>query len=418
MKVMVIGKGGREHALVKALGKSQSVERVYAIPGNQGMDGVECFNDSVTDVQSVVKRCKSLSVDLVVVGPEDPLAAGISDDLRESGLLVFGPDKKGAELEASKICSKEFMDRHGVPTAPYQKVSSVEDVLSVVDQFTPPYVLKADGLAAGKGVFICKNKEELLKNSKDIFENNVLGDSGKKAIVEQFQPGFELSFFVLTNGSEYVSLPMAQDHKKLNENDEGPNTGGMGTVAPMEISSDLYQEIIDKVVKTTVSGLEKEGFVYRGVVFIGIMVTENGPQVLEYNVRFGDPETQVLLPLLDGDWGQAFKTIAEGNIPKLQWKKQSAACVVIAAEKYPSTPVKGVTIKGDLSSTSDEAYFLHAGTLKEGNEWKTAGGRVLNAVGLGTSIEEALSVAYDKVKKVEWPGMQFRKDIGKKALKL
>ena len=412
---MVIGKGGREHAMVRALSLSPSVEAVWALPGNPGMDKATCISGSPADHQAVIKQCQALKMDLVIIGPEDPLADGLADSLREAGLLVFGPDKRASQLEASKIAAKLFMDRYNVPTAAFEKVTTVDEVKKVVSQFTPPFVLKADGLAAGKGVFICKTEEELFEKASDIFEKKTLGASGDEAILEQFQPGYELSYFILTNGSDYVSLPMAQDHKKLGENDEGPNTGGMGTVAPMNIDESLHEQILKQVVEPTVMGLKEEGFIYRGVLFIGLMMTDNGPQVLEYNIRFGDPETQVLLPLLDGDWGQAFKAIADGKVPKLSWKDQSAACVVLAAENYPGTPVKGAVINGDPLAQTDSSYFLHAGTALDGDRWVTAGGRVMNAIGLGHDLTQALEKSYQQLEKASWSGIQYRKDIGKKA---
>ncbi len=417
MKVLVVGKGGREHALAKALFESPSVEKVFAVPGSAGMepDITACGgSESFEDVARVVKQ---ESIDLVVVGPEVPLVMGLADQLRELGVPVFGPDKKGAQLEGSKIVSKEFMSAYDVPTAPFQRVATVEQVKEVVSQFTPPYVLKADGLAAGKGVFICQTEAELFEAADQIFNQKTLGTAGESALLEQFQPGYELSFFVLTNGEEFVPLPMAQDHKRLLDGDQGPNTGGMGTVAPMKITSEDYNRIIDQVVKPTVKGLKQEGFTYRGVVFIGIMMTDTGPQVLEYNIRFGDPETQVLLPLLDGDWGEAFLKIAQGEVPELQWKDRYATCVVLAAENYPASPVKGVEIQGDLSGSNDQ-YFLHAGVQKDSGQWKVNGGRVLNAIGLGSSMQESIQKAYDVAKQAQWPGRQVRKDIGQKALKI
>lgn len=415
MKVLVIGKGGREHAIAKALSESASVEQVYAMPGSHGMQPeIQCLMDQIIDAEAAIKACQDNQIDLVVVGPEDPLVAGISDPLRATGVPVFGPDQKGAQLEGSKLYSKIFMEKYDVPTAPYKKVTTVSEVKNVVADFTPPYVLKADGLAAGKGVFICKTEDELFSAAESIFEKKSLGSAGDTAILEQFQPGYELSFFVLTNGEDFVALPMAQDHKRLLDGDEGPNTGGMGTVAPMKVSDELYNQIIERVVKTTVTGLKAEGFTYRGVVFIGLMVTEDGPQVLEYNIRFGDPETQVLMPLLDGDWGETFMSIAKGEIPQVAWNNQAAACVVLAAENYPASPVKGVSIEGDMNPAADK-YFLHAGTKFENNQWLTNGGRVLNSIGLGSDIKEALQKAYDQTENAKWSGRQMRKDIGKKV---
>lgn len=418
MNVLVIGKGGREHAIVKALNESLSVQQVYALPGSAGMEGEALRLDvSMDDGKGIVKVCQEKAIDYVVVGPEDPLVAGISDYLRESGIPVFGPDRRAAQLEGSKIFSKEFMRKYGIPTADSVVVRSVDEVKKALTQFTPPYVLKADGLAAGKGVFICKTVEELMVCAQGIFELGLLGEAGSIAILEQFQPGYELSFFVLTNGKDYVPLPLAQDHKKLKTGDMGPNTGGMGTVAPIQISRDLYQQIIAKVVNPTINGLAQENFVYRGVVFIGLMITEEGPSVLEYNIRFGDPETQVLLPLLHGDWGQVFKTLVEGKIPDLEWKKISATCVVMAAENYPDNPVKGTPIRGDFTKSPNH-YFLHAGTDKKQDSWVTQGGRVLNAVGIGKTMHQSIELAYQQAQKASWQGMQIRRDIGKQALNL
>ena len=345
MRVLVVGKGGREHAIVRGLASGKMAAEIYALPGNPGMVQAECHNISPSDSAAVVQFCSEKNIDLVVIGPEDPLAEGLSDILRDQGFTVFGPDQRAAQLEASKIASKQFMKKYNIPTAPFAEVASVDDVKAVVKDFTAPYVLKADGLAAGKGVFICPTEEDLLEKAALIFEQDHLGKAGHQAIVEQFQEGYELSYFILTNGTQYVSLPLAQDHKKLSRGDQGPNTGGMGTVAPMTLSVMDQQRIAAEVLERTVAGFKKEDFLYRGVVFIGLMMTEDGPQVLEYNIRFGDPETQVLFPLLDGDWGEVLMTIAKGEIPLVTWKKAFTSCVVVAAENYPGSPVKGFSIE-------------------------------------------------------------------------
>ena len=252
-----------------------------------------------------------------------------------------------------------------------------------------------------------------MKASDKLFNQGLLGESGKTAVLEEFQPGYELSVFILTNGYDYTPLPMVQDYKRLLDGDQGPNTGGMGTVAPMKVNPFVYNQIIKGIVEPTVRGLQKEDFIYWGVVFIGVMITESGPRVLEYNVRFGDPETQVLMPLLGGgDWGRVFSEVARGQVPELQWKDTAAACVVLAAENYPSLPVKGSVITGNLSASRDQ-YFLHAGTVFEDKQWKTSGGRVLNAIGIGKNTDQALEKAYEKAEEtVKWSGMQYRKDIG------
>ncbi len=414
MNVLVVGQGGREHAMTRSLLLSPKVKKVFALPGSVAMKPeVTVLSHLNVKSQDVLEACRENHIDLVIIGPEDPLVDGLSDILRENNILVFGPDKNGAFLEGSKVFAKEFMVKYGIPTASYKKVLNVKETLEACPLFTPPYVFKADGLAAGKGVFICKDKEELQKAATLVFEDKILGSAGESALLEQFQPGYELSFFILTNGENYVSLPMAQDHKKLLDNDQGPNTGGMGTIAPMNIDPGLYKKIIARVVEPTVRGLKEEGFNYRGVVFIGLMITDLGPQVLEYNVRFGDPETQVILPLIDGDWGEVFFKIAQGEVPTLKWKTEACACVVVAAENYPGTPVKGAVIVGlDSKNNTDESYVLHAGTKKQNEDWVTSGGRVLNVIGHGHDLQNALKNAYQRLETIQFKGMQYRKDIG------
>lgn len=414
LRVLVIGQGGREHALVKALKSSLSVSEVHCAPGSAGMaSDALCHSLEKTDGARVIELCRRLSFDLVVIGPEVPLAEGLSDELRREGVVVFGPSQAAARLEASKIFSKHFMVRAGIPTAKFCEVSSVDETLRSADQFTPPYVLKADGLAAGKGVFICADREELGRASRSLFEQRALGGAGDRAILEQHQPGWELSYLILTNGEEFEALPLAQDHKRLMDGNDGPNTGGMGTVAPLKINGELDKQIREKVLAPSVATLKSMGLLYRGVLFVGLMITKEGPTVLEFNVRFGDPETQVILPLLDGDWGQVMLAVAKGEMPRLNWHPLHLACVVLAAEGYPEQSKTGVPIQGEIGFQTASSYFLHAGTKKspEGH-WLTGGGRVLNAVGLGSSRSEALQNAYRQAAKVSWPGLQMRSDIG------
>jgi phosphoribosylamine--glycine ligase len=417
MKVLVIGQGGREHALVRALKQSPCVDKVIAIPGSMGMEkDALCLSHSLTPSEKLIAEIRDRKIDLVVIGPEGPLAEGLADRLREAGVSVFGPSAQAAQLEASKVFSKRFMERAGVPTSGYRVVNSVEQVMAAAKSFVPPYVLKADGLAGGKGVFICRSLKELQESAHSIFVDRIFGDAGHEALLEEFLPGWELSFLVLTNGSEYEPLPLSQDHKRLNDGDEGPNTGGMGVVGPLTIPEELYREIDKTILAPSVAQLKKESLFYRGVLYVGIMVTEKGPMVLEYNVRFGDPEAQVILPLLDGDWGQVLKEVAEGRLQTLKWKSAHCACVVLAAEGYPERPKLGVKIEGDLDSDTFSQYFLHAGSTKGSDGyWLTAGGRVLNAVGCGPSMEVALKRAYSQAEKVSWKGRQMRIDIGKKV---
>lgn len=419
MKVLVIGKGGREHALVRALRLSPSVSEVHAFPGSPGMaQEAVCHSPGSSPVESLLQLVDRAKIDLVVVGPEKELVEGWSDALREKNIAVVGPGQKAAQLEGSKIYSKQFMTSAGVPTSRFEIVTDVESVLKAAENFLPPFVLKADGLAAGKGVFICKNPDELKAAARFLFEEKGLGPAGERALLEQFQPGWELSYLILTNGRDYQSLPLAQDHKRLRDEDQGPNTGGMGVVAPLEISADLQRQIEERVILPSLKELEKRQLLYRGVLYIGLMITPEGPSVLEYNVRFGDPEAQVLLPLIDGDWGEVFRSLAQGELKPLQWKSLSSACVVLAAEGYPDSPKAGVLIEGDVKFESPSSYFLHAGTAQNSDgQWVTAGGRVLNSIGIGSTVKEALNHAYHQAKKVNWPALQMRQDIGAKMLK-
>jgi phosphoribosylamine--glycine ligase len=421
MNVLVIGQGGREHALVKALRSSPSVRKIHAIPGSEGMAlEAQCHKVHWGDFDKLHELIRREEVDLVVVGPEVPLAGGVADALRDRDVLVFGPSTDGARLESSKIFSKEFMVEAGVRTARFRVVDSVESTREAMREFSPPYVLKADGLAAGKGVFICKTDEELLEAAKTIFVDRVLSAAGARALVEEFQPGYEISYLILTNGREYEPLLLAQDHKRLCDGDEGPNTGGMGVVAPVEIDDRLRARINDEIVVPILETIEDRDFLYRGILYIGLMITADGPSVLEFNVRFGDPEAQAILPLLDGDWGIVFRDVAAGYMPKLKWKNLSTACVVLAAEGYPDLPVLGAPIEG-LETIRDRenperAYLLHAGTRRDPQSgWVTHGGRVLNAIGIGQDMNQALANAYEIARQVSWPGMQYRRDIGKKA---
>ena len=418
MQVLVLGSGGREHAIVKALLHSPSVKGLHVNPGSSAM-ALEAIqhNFDLLNEAAWTQFLKKNPLDLVVVGPEFYLAQGVSDLLRKMGVPTFGPSQEAALLESSKIFSKKFMDQAGVPTAKWVEVTSKEQTLKSAEQFTPPYVLKADGLAAGKGVFICKDLKELEESAIAIFDKQILGEAGRKAILEQSLQGEEISYLILTNGEEFTPLPLAQDHKRLLDKDLGPNTGGMGVVAPVPMDNNLRNTIHEIIVQRTLKEIRGRGLLYRGVLYIGLMITKEGPFVLEYNVRFGDPEAQVLLPLLDADMGEVFLKIAQGNCPKINFKPLSSACVVLAAPGYPDKPEKNVVIEGDPRKQSASSYFLHAGTSREASgQWLTSGGRVLNAIGLGSTVSEALAQAYSLVKEVTWRGIHFRKDIGQKQI--
>ncbi len=435
MNILVIGSGAREHALIKSFRLSASVQKIFAAPGREGfLPDAQPITLDWKKTEQIIHFCKSENINFVFIGPEDPLVFGLADDLRKNGIPAVGPDKNAAQLEGSKILSKNFMNEANIPTAYSVVVNSVQQVKKSLHLFTPPYVLKADGLCAGKGVFICKNEHELIDSAAAIFEKKILGTAGASALLEQFSPGWELSYLVVTNGEHHITLPLAQDHKRLLDDNKGPNTGGMGTVAPLQIDSSLRNEIESKIVLPTLKQIQKNNWTYRGIIFIGIMVTPEGPSVLEYNVRFGDPETQVILPLIASDTVDFFHQVSQGRLPPLRFHDESAACVVLAAQGYPEQPQKGLILSGHLAQESDDtaidsvvagqkqisstskqytSYVLHAGTKKTSEGFITDGGRVLNCIGLGKTTDEALTNAYASVKKYLSEGLIFRKDIGK-----
>lgn len=417
MNALVIGQGGREHAIVLKLSQSPLIQNIHAIPGNDGFrELAQCHNTNWKDFNQVLNICNQLEIDFVFIGPEDPLCLGLSDFLRENNIVCIGPSAQAAQLEGSKIFAKEFMLRANIPTAKYSIVRSVEDVRKSMSEFTPPYVLKADGLAAGKGVFICKTTEELLLQATNLFEKKTLGEAGEQALLEQFMPGWELSYIFLTNGEDFAALPIAQDHKRLLDNNQGPNTGGMGTIAPIPLDSKLEQFIQKSIIANFLRQIRSENLFYRGVVFMGLMITESGPQVLEFNCRLGDPETQVLLPLIKNDFAELCFELAHGRLQPIRFSNQKSACVVIASPGYPDAAQKDVPINSLPSATSWDQYLLHAGTRKQDQQWLTAGGRVFNAVGIAENFKEALNKAYLQVDQIDLQGKQYRKDIGAQFL--
>lgn len=408
MNTLVIGKGGREHAIVRALKKTSDC---YCFPGREGFD-VQLFQTSrVSTAEELIPEMKDKKIDLVVIGPEAELSQGWPDVFRSYNFSVFGPSQKASQLESSKIFAKEFMAKAHIPTAGYFVVQSVKETLEQVKHFSPPYVLKADGLAGGKGVFICPDERSLKENAKKIFEDKIFGKAGEKALLEEFQEGKELSVFILTNGEDYRALPLAQDYKKLYEGGKGLNTGGMGSTAPLYIDSKMWKGIEENVLKPTVRQIKKDHLFYRGVLYVGLIRTSQGVKVLEYNVRFGDPECQVLLPLLDMDVTKLFYDVAQGNLPDLKFNNLFSCCVVLSEKGYPENPEKGGLISLSLREDSDKAYFLHAGTKKSQQGFIVDGGRVLNAIGIGSSGEQARDRAYELLNSFPH-SLYFRKDIG------
>lgn len=411
--IFILGKGGREAAI-----------HHFLIQNNPNLEIKKIKDISEVNLESLA------TPSFFIIGPEAPLVAGIADLLRQRGHVVFGPSQEAALLEGSKLFAKRFMLKAQVPTARHVVVQSVQDVMDALhknDFFSAPYILKADGLAGGKGVFICKTKQELLNNANLLFEQKILGDAGKTALLEERLDGYEMSVLVLTNGKEFQILPVAQDHKRLSDNDQGPNTGGMGTTAPYPVHADLMESIINDVVAPSVAQLEKEKLLFRGVLFIGLMIVDQSPYILEYNVRFGDPETQSVLPLIQMDNPvDLFLSIAQGQIPSFKIKTNThSCCVVIAAENYPDQPKLGAPIHfsnltrsnqmDELYSSTDnkQNYVLLAGTQNKDQQVLVNGGRVLNCLGTGKTLEEARANAYALTKQIHFTGMQNRTDIGK-----
>jgi phosphoribosylamine---glycine ligase len=418
MKVVVVGKGGREHALVKAL-KMDSEVLVH--PGNVGVLETE---DNVHQIalrgfgpepETLARACVREGVDLVVIGPEAELVSGLADDLRQNGIQVFGPGARAAQLEGSKIFAKDFMSRHGIPTARALVVNSVLETLTGAKELGFPCVLKADGLCAGKGVFVCNTRAELEAAAAAVFEKKIFGLAGERALLEEGLSGPEVSLFVLTNGVDDAVLPSFRDHKRALDGDRGPNTGGMGVFGPLEFPIDLQNEIKTAIVRPTVRGLSKDDLPYRGVLFIGLMLTPSGPKVLEYNVRFGDPETQCLLPLLQGNWSRVFAEVAAGRVPELNWRPDKVTCVVLAASGYPLAPKLHRKVEFQPKALNSQTqYALWAGVSMNAKEGLvTDGGRVANAIGIGPTQAEATRRAYEVVGAFKSDGLQWRTDIGR-----
>lgn len=411
MRILVIGSGGREHALVKHFSESPCTTKVFVTMGNVGMRShAELVTMNIKDHRQVVQFCHTQKIDFVFIGPEEPLVDGLADSLRNNQVKVIGPSKAAAQLEGSKIFAKHFMQSGKIATADADVVTSVASTLTAAQSHQAPYVLKADGLAAGKGVFICSTLDELKKSAEDLFVHKKLGAAGEKALLEKNLPGYELSFLVLTNGLSFQALPLAQDHKRLLDNQQGPNTGGMGCVAPLNISDFLYNKIIERIVAPSIQQLKNEKMLFRGILFIGVMVVGNEPYALEYNVRFGDPETQVILPLIENDLARLFSRLANGELDPVKTKDLTAFCIVNAAPGYPDNPEKNIAI--DLPPNEQDSYILHAGTREKEGRLVSNGGRVLNVVAIDSNFEKARQKAYALNEKIKFEGRQFRTDLG------
>jgi phosphoribosylamine--glycine ligase len=422
MKVLVIGSGGREHAIVWKLKQSPSVKEVFCVPGNAGIcDEAECVFGDLKSVDSLVQVASKLQPEMTVVGPELPLSLGVVDEFQRRGFRVFGPTAAAARLESSKIFSKEFMQRHHIPTAHYAICTTTSELKDALPHFSTPIVVKADGLAAGKGVIIAKTREEAGLAAADMLAGRSLGDAGKRVVLEEFLEGEEVSFLAICDGERAIPLVAAQDHKRIGDGDTGPNTGGMGAYSsPKVLDPSMSEWILSHIARPVVQAMKTEGSEYRGVLYCGLMMTARGPMVLEFNCRFGDPETQPILMRLDSDLIGAFIASAEGRLSEgdLKWSNESTACVVMASKGYPDTPELGKVIHGlkDAEAVHGVKVF-HAGTRKMGDEYVTNGGRVLGITAKGADLKTAVARAYEAVGKISFEGMQFRRDIAKRGLK-
>ena len=420
MKVCVIGNGGREHALAWRLSISPSVTKVYAIPGSAAMsDCAELVGIDWQQSDHLISFLKDNQVDLVVVGPEAPLVAGLADELNQAGIPVFGPSKAAAQLEGSKVFAKDLMKKYNIPTAAYGVFHKVDEAKEFIRQTGAPIVVKADGLAAGKGVVVAMTIDEANAAVEDMLSGNRFGDAGSTVVIEEFMEGEEASLLAFVDGKTVVPMIASQDHKRIFDGDKGPNTGGMGTYAPAPVLTDtLRDEAMKTILEPMVAAMSKEGMPYVGCLYAGLMITDEGPKVVEFNARFGDPETQVVLPLLDSDLGQIMMACATGTLTAdmVKWKDSSAACVILASKGYPETSSKGDVIHGDIKQ-HDTTIVFHSGTKLVGDEYVTNGGRVLGVVGLGKDLRTALDRAYGRIEHIDFEGMQYRTDIGAKAFK-
>lgn len=423
MKVLVIGSGGREHALVWKLSQSPRVDNIFCAPGNAGISEIaECLDIKADDIDALVNFAKYEWIDLTVVGPEIPLTAGIVDAFKKEGLRIFGPDALGAQLEGSKVFAKEFMRKYRIPTAECKAFTSYLHAEEYVRLKGTPLVIKADGLAAGKGVFVVNTVDEAINALKLTMKEKIFGSAGNKVIVEQCLKGEEASFMVLTDGETVVPLAASQDHKTVFDNDQGPNTGGMGAYSPASvITKSLEADIMQSIINPLIKGLSKEGINYRGVIYAGLMICDGKPYVLEFNCRFGDPEAQPVLVRLESDFFEALRATAEGKLEdvKFSWKDNASVCVVLASKGYPGPYEKGKIIKGlDSLKNKNDLMVFHAGTsISDKGEFITSGGRVLGITSLGRDIKAAKDNAYRAIEKIHFEGMHYRRDIGDKAIK-
>ena len=417
MNILVIGSGGREHALYWKLSESPQTEQIYAIPGNPGMGTSAAI--ALDDHAAILRFVKEHEIGLVVVGPEVPLMNGLVDELEAAGIRAFGPRANAAEIEGSKSFAKDLMKKYGIPTARYEVFTAAEPARAYIRQEGAPIVVKADGLAAGKGVIVAMTEQEALDAVDAIMEDHSFGDAGARVVIEEFMEGEEASLLAFTDGTMIRPMISAQDHKRAYDGDRGPNTGGMGTYAPAPVMTpEMTERAVEEILKPTIAAMAKEGRVYRGCLYLGLMVTADGPKVVEFNARFGDPETQVVLPLLDSDLVAIMCACADGTLADvpIRWKDGAAVCVVLASGGYPGHYDKGQEIHGLADAEAMGALVFHAGTAMKDGKLVTNGGRVLGVVGRGTDISSAVDAAYAAATKISFKDAYYRKDIAHRAL--
>lgn len=416
MKVLVIGGGGREHAICVTLAKSPKVDHIWCAPGNGGIASVaECVDIAATDIEGVVAFAKEKRPDLVMVAPDDPLALGMVDALEQAGIRAFGPRKNAAVIEGSKSFAKDLMHKYNIPTAGYAVFEDSEKAIAYIKEQGTPIVIKADGLALGKGVTVAMTEDEAIHAVRDAIDGGAFGGAGARVVIEEFLTGPEVSVLAFVDGKSLKTMPSAQDHKRAYDNDAGPNTGGMGAFSPSRFYTDeIAAECMETIFKPTVAAMAAEGRPFRGVLYFGLMLTPKGPKVIEYNARFGDPETQAVLSRLDSDLYDILNAVIDGKLDQMEirWKDDAACCVVLASGGYPKAYEKGKVITG-LDTVTD-AFVFHAGTKKQGDTIVTSGGRVLGVTATAPTLDEAIQKAYADVHKIQFENVHFRTDIGVK----
>ena len=421
MKVLVVGGGGREHSLVWKIAQSPLVERIYCAPGNPGIaELAECVHIAADEIDALCNFAKTEKIGLTVVGPEVPLTMGIVDTFQAAGLDIFGPNKAAARIEGSKGFSKDLMARYNIPTAAYRSFTDHAQAVIYIKKQGAPIVVKADGLAAGKGVIVAMTEEQAIAAVDEIMLDKVFGMAGASVVIEEFMDGEEASFFAFTDGKNILPLASSQDHKRVNDNDEGPNTGGMGAYSPAPVvTDDLYQVIVDTIVKPTIKGMAQDGCPYRGILYVGLMIKDGLPRVVEFNARFGDPEAQPLLMRMKSDIVPVLQDCARGELRQssIDWHDKAAVCVVMSSGGYPATFEKGLPINGlDIAAEIEDLMVFHAATAFKDGRIVNNGGRVLGVTGLGDTVKEAIDKAYAGVKVINWGKVHYRHDIGARAL--